>query len=65
MQCWRQGHARGVSGGLLWLWLGGEVFYTAATLLEFGVVSWLLFNYATNTLCILILLRYKYGVNFR
>lgn len=61
VQCWRQGHARGVSSGLLWLWLGGEVFYTWATLLEFGPVWWMLFNYLLNGICIFILLWYKWS----
>ena len=60
LMCVKQGHANGVSGMFLILWLLGEVFYTGATFIEFGPVPWLLFNYALNAICIFIIGYYYY-----
>ena len=60
VKCLKQGNAYGVSGLFLLLWLLGEIFFTGATLLEFGVVWWLLFNYILNTICILIIGHYYF-----
>jgi len=55
LQCYRQGHSRGLSLLFLGLWLTGEVCYIAAVLLQFGWVGWMMFNYVLNILCILVM----------
>jgi hypothetical protein len=60
VQSWRQGHSAGMSNMFLILWGLGEIFYTAATLLSFGPVFWLLFNYVMNFLCLLVICRYRW-----
>ena len=57
-QCWRQGHARGLSLPTLLLWFIGEVCYVIATIGEFGMVAWLLTNYILNLMCISVMLKY-------
>ena len=57
-KCWRQGHARGLSFPTLSLWFIGEVCYVIATIGEFGMVAWLLFNYILNLVCISVMLWY-------
>lgn len=55
----RDGHARNLSSLFLWMWLSGEVLCGGGTLLDVGVVPWLLFNYSLNLVCVLVLLHYK------
>lgn len=57
-KCWRQGHSRGISLPTLSLWFTGEVCYVIATISEFGMVAWLLFNYVLNLVCISVMLLY-------
>lgn len=57
-KCYCQGHARGLSLLMLSLWFTGEVCYVIATISEFGMVAWLLFNYILNLVCISIILWY-------
>jgi uncharacterized protein with PQ loop repeat len=57
-KCYCQGHARGLSLPTLSLWFIGEVCYVVATIDEFGMVAWLLFNYILNLICISVMLRY-------
>jgi uncharacterized protein with PQ loop repeat len=57
-QCWRQGHARGLSIITLCLWLVGEVCYIVATIGTFGMVAWLLTNYILNLICVSVMIRY-------
>ena len=60
VQAVRQGHARGLSLGFLWMWGAGEVL-TFAYILGFQVLSWpLVANYLVNTLMVGLLLRYRY-----
>ena len=56
--CIKQKNAMGVSGLFLLLWFLGECFYGVATILEFGVVGWLLCNYLLNILWISIIFYY-------
>lgn len=60
LKCMKQGHARGLSPWFLGLWCGGEIFYGTAMYLELGLVAWVLLNYVTNLICILIILRYYF-----
>lgn len=57
-QCYRQGHARGLSILTLMMWFTGEICYVVATIGEFGLVWWLLTNYILNILFISMMLRY-------
>jgi len=55
----REGHARSMNGLYLGMWLGGAVLSSGGTLLDMGIVPWLLFNYSLSLLCVSVLLRYK------
>lgn len=57
-KCYCQGHARGLSIFTLSLWFTGEVCYVVATIGEFGLVWWLLFNYFMNIFFISVMLWY-------
>lgn len=60
-QAWKsydEGHSRGVSAGLLWLWLIGEVFTLIYTLPLWKIP--LLLNYGGNLVLLLIIMYYKY-----
>jgi len=60
IQCWQQGHARGISKILLWIWLAGEVAMLIATPLKLGWISWLMMNYIGNTSALLVIMRYRF-----
>ncbi len=58
--CYKQGHAMGVSSGMLWLWFLGMLLMGIYVLLTRGG-DWVLFsNYGINICMILIILKYKY-----
>jgi len=59
MQTLREGHARNLNSTFLWMWFGGAILCAVGTVLDVGVVPWLLFNYSLNFACVSILLRYK------
>ncbi len=55
----KDGHAENLSSLFLWMWFSGAVLCAGGTLLDVGVVPWLLVNYLLNLLCVIALLRYK------
>jgi uncharacterized protein with PQ loop repeat len=55
----KDGHAQNLSSLFLWMWFSGALLCAGGTLLDVGVVPWLLFNYALSLLCVLVLLCYK------
>lgn len=57
-KCYCQGHSRGLSLPTLSLWFAGEICYIVATIGEFGLVAWLLFNYFMNLFCVSVMLWY-------
>jgi uncharacterized protein with PQ loop repeat len=59
IKCVKDGHACNLSMVFLLLWLSGEILYVIATLSELGFISWMLFNYVVNIVCIVILVVYK------
>lgn len=59
-KAYRDGHCFGLSSAFVLAWMAGEVCYVAAVLLEFGWVGWMMFNYILNTVCLLVILRYKF-----
>ncbi len=59
IRTFKDGHARNLSALFLGMWLCGAVLCSGGTLLDVGVVPWLLFNYVLSLLCVLVLLRYK------
>ena len=65
-QAWasyRDGHARGMSHGFLWMWCFGEVctlWYVAALNASRGATAPLLTNYVLNLAFLLVIIRYKY-----
>lgn len=58
VQCWRQGHANGLSGCFLSIWLLGEACMLTAVPVQCGWVLWLMMGYIGNTACLLVILRY-------
>ena len=59
VQTLKEGHARNLNSLFLWMWFWGAVLCAAGSILDVGVVPWLLFNYSMNLLCVVILLKYK------
>ena len=53
------GHARNLSSLFLWMWFWGAVLCACGTLLDVGLVPWLLVNYVLSLLCVSLLLCYK------
>lgn len=62
-QSWRQGHSRGVSALMLWMWFIGEILAIIYVLGKIGVDKPLLFNYTVNLMFLVIILKYKYKEN--
>lgn len=57
VQCWREGHARGLNWFFLLAWLGGEILTITYV---WPKADWpLLFNYLTNLVFLLIMVRFK------
>lgn len=56
-KCYRQGHAQGLSGGLLYMWLIGEISALSYGIYE-QIPAPLIVNYVFNLLCLLIIMRY-------
>ncbi len=59
VQTLREGHARNLNSLFLWMWFWGAILCAVGSVLDVGVVPWLLFNYSMNLLCVVILLKYK------
>ena len=59
IQTVREGHARNLSSLFLWMWFWGAIFCAVGSILDVGVVPWLIFNYSLNVLCVTVLLKYK------
>jgi uncharacterized protein with PQ loop repeat len=59
MKTLKDGHARDLSSLFLWMWFWGAALCAGGTLLDVGVVPWLLLNYLLSLLCVLVLLSYK------
>jgi uncharacterized protein with PQ loop repeat len=60
IMCHKQGHAKGVSSVLIWMWLSGEILMTTYVLAKHGLDLPLLVNYAVNTIFVAIIMKYKY-----
>lgn len=60
LKCYKEGHARGLSCAGLLLWLAGEICYIISVLSLFGWVAWMMFNYITSTICLVVMLWYKF-----
>lgn len=58
--CIKQGHTKGLSLWFLLLWFIGEVTYTLAVLLEYGLVLWLLSSYIAGILSLFVIGRYYF-----
>ena len=59
IKAYREGHCRGLSVWFLMFWMLGEVFYISGTLLKFGWVGWMMFNYLFSVLCLSIIIYFK------
>lgn len=60
IKCIIDGNAKSISLLFLLLWLTGEICYTVAIAYHYGIVPWMLSNYAINIMFLIILLRYKF-----
>lgn len=60
IQCYKQGHARGVSKLFLWMWLLGEILVQYYVYSKHGMDLPLLVNYWINTVFCLVIARYMY-----
>lgn len=56
---WKQGHANGISAGLLWLWALGEIFTLAYISSKPNIDIPLFVNYSANIIFIGIVCWYK------
>lgn len=66
-QCWRNGHADGISRPFIWMWFIGEILIQIYVLGKHGLDLPLLTNYWGNTIFVAIILKFMYyprrGVN--
>jgi uncharacterized protein with PQ loop repeat len=53
--CVKTRTAKGISRGFIGLWFLGEVCYVAGILLKYGWVSWMMFNYISNMVSIVVI----------
>lgn len=60
IQCYKQGHAKGVSSLFIWMWTVGEVLMQVYVYSKHGLDLPLLVNYWINTLFCIVIIRYKY-----
>jgi len=58
-KCWRDGHARGVSAGLIALWFTGEICSAIYVLGAVSPKALLLVNYCFNALTVGVIAWYK------
>ena len=59
LKCFQQGHAKGVSHAMIWLWVVGEILAMIYGHLR-DLPTPLLLNYSINLICLLVILRYRY-----
>lgn len=57
---YKEGHSDGVSGGLIWMWLIGELLMQIYVYLKHGFDMPLLVNYWINTLFVFVIIKFKY-----
>jgi uncharacterized protein with PQ loop repeat len=57
LQCYKQGHSRGLNWFFLLAWFGGEILTIIYILPKMDLP--LLFNYAVNLIFLFVMLRYK------
>ena len=55
----KEGHADGLSWLFLIILLVGESCYTVAVIHDFGLVWWMLANYVSNIILLLVVIYYK------
>ncbi len=53
--CIKTRTAKGISPGFIGLWFLGEVCYVASILMKYGWVGWMMFNYISNIVSIVII----------
>jgi len=58
--CYRNGHANGISAGMLWLWFSGMLLMGIYVTMTRGGDLVLFSNYGINICMILIILKFKY-----
>ncbi len=58
--CLKQGHAKGVSAGMLWLWLIGMILMGIYIVSTRGGDLILFCNYSVNICMILVIMKFKY-----
>ena len=60
IKSYRDGHSDGISHGLIWMWLIGEILMQVYVFIKHGFDMPLMVNYWVNTLFVVIILKYKY-----
>ncbi len=53
--CVKTRTAKGISAGFIALWFLGEVCYVVSILMKYGWVNWMMFNYISNIVSIVII----------
>lgn len=56
----KEGHSDGVSHGLLWMWMLGEICMPIYIYAEHGFDLPVHFNYFMNFCCLVVITKYKY-----
>jgi len=59
IKCWQQGHAHGLSHGMLWLWFTGEILALVYGLLAVLPLP-IIINYCVNGIFMLIIMYFRY-----
>lgn len=57
---YKEGHSKGISHLMIWMWLVGEILMQVYVLGKHGFDMPLLVNYWINTVFVLVIVRYKY-----
>lgn len=60
LKSFRDGHSDGISYGLIYMWLGGELLMQYYVLIKHGLDMPLLVNYWINSIFVVIILKYKH-----
>lgn len=60
LQCFRQGHAQGISEAFLWIWLIGEFLMVTYLTCKAGQQGPIIVTFVVNVLCVLVIMWFLY-----
>lgn len=60
IKCVREKSADGVSSGMIFLWVAGELFAIIYAIIDLGAPFWLMLNYITSILMLLPIMYFKF-----